>query len=165
MIQLQVQRLVALAIVVPIGAAVVAGDIEAVALIEAGAYMDTGLLGTGCQAQAALEGVVAAGGQADFRIYSGFAATGEDLDDATNGICTVKRGARATDHFDTLDVVDSQVVEAGETAGGRGNALAVDQHQCLRGAGAAQRQRRHTARAAHLYAWHTPQQLGHAAGL
>src|SRR3546814_19753007 len=69
--------LVALAIVVSIGAAVVAGDIEAVALIEAGAYMDKGLLGTGCQAQAALEGLVAAGGQADFRVYSGFARSEE----------------------------------------------------------------------------------------
>src|SRR3546814_8741394 len=102
--------LVALAIVVSIGAAVVAGDIEAVALVEAGAKMDAGLLRSGCEAQAALEGLVAAGGQADFRVYSGFAATGKDLDDATNGICTVKRGARATDHFDTLEVVHSKVV-------------------------------------------------------
>ncbi len=118
MIQLQVQGLVALAIVVLVSAAIVAGDVEAVALVEAGAQMDASLLRSGCQAQAALKGLVATGGQADFRIYSGFAATGKDLDDATNGIRTVQRGARATDHFDALDVVDSQIVEAGETAGG-----------------------------------------------
>lgn len=71
MIQLQVQCLVALAIVVPIGAAVVAGDIEAVALIEAGAEVDASLLRSGCEAQAALEGLVAAGGKADFRFIPG----------------------------------------------------------------------------------------------
>src|SRR5690606_28036761 len=130
-IQLQVQGLVALPVVVYVSATIVAGDVEAVALVEAGAEVDASLLGTGRQAQAALKGLVTAGGQADFWINSRLAAAGKDLDDAANRIRAIERRARAADHFDTLDVVDGQIVETGEAAGGRGNALAIDQHQCL----------------------------------
>ncbi|MNJ42444.1 hypothetical protein D3C77_374150 [compost metagenome] len=139
------------------------------AFIEAGAEVEAGVLVAAGKPQAALPALVAAGGQAQARLQPLLgAATGEDLDDAANRIAAIDRRARATQHLDSLDLVDVEKLQAAVTGGGVGDAYAVHQHQALRGLAASNVDTRHaaaTARWRNLDAGYPCQQIVDAGGL
>ncbi|MOA17593.1 hypothetical protein D3C78_1378570 [compost metagenome] len=123
--------------------------------VQAGVQAEAGLLVAPRQAHAAFPGTLASGCQAHARLQAGaFGAPGEDLHHAANGIRAIESGARAAQDFDTLDLVDAEMLQAGAASGNGAGALAVDQHQALGCASAADEQADIAATASALHDLH-----------
>ncbi|MNN02479.1 hypothetical protein D3C81_1151410 [compost metagenome] len=90
--QAQVQRLVAVGVVVTITVEGWPGRVDAGSFVQAGAKVEAGRVVAARKPQAALECLVAAGGHAQAWLQTGAtAASGEDLDHPANGIAAVHR--------------------------------------------------------------------------
>ena len=167
--QAQVQRLVAVGIVVTIAGERRPGRVDAGSFIQAGAQVEAGRIVAARKPQAALECLVAASGQAQARLQAGAITTaGKDLDHPANGIAAIHRRARAAQHFDTFDLIHIEKLQAAVAGGGVGDAHTIDQHQALGGLGAADEDARQAAASTgrgHLYAGRAGEQVGDAGGL
>src|SRR5690606_30225194 len=98
----------------------------------------------------------------------GATATGEDLNHPAHGLRTVQAGTRPTDDLDTLDLLHRDALQRGAAGGGRADPDAVDQHQHVLVAGAANGHRGALAApavAGDADSGQALQQLRHAAGL
>ncbi|MNE48145.1 hypothetical protein D3C80_1425910 [compost metagenome] len=147
--KVQAQRLIAIGIVIAVGAEVVACRIDALGFIECGTQVEAGLRVAAGQTKAALEGLVAARPKANIGLETVAAAlAGENLHDPTDGVRAIERRARAADYFHPLDLLRAEKFQAAGAAGGGGNTLAVYQYQGLRGRGAAHEQTGLASRAA-----------------